>query len=124
MKSKIGYRETSSAMIIFSLAPSVALLVGTNSVHLGSGAVLNCALCFLISIILLFSLKLYLKKFHSLCITDALAQSFGTLVSWMISLIFVLQVFFLAVFCVSYLSKNIFSLVSGNFETDHIRLMF
>ncbi len=124
MNTHIGKKETSAATIIFSLIPAFSVLIGTNSVLLGSGALINCVICYLISLVLMLPLKLYFRKVSNPCLVDSSAEIFGKFFSWCITLVFVCLIFFLAVFSVSSLSQTISSLNTGKLKADHIRAAF
>ncbi len=124
MNTRIGQKETSASIIIFSLTPAFFALIGTNSVLLGSGSLINCAICYLISLIFLFPLKLYFRKFSNPCLVDSSEEKFGKFFSWCITLLFVCLIFLLAIFSISSLSETISTLNTGKIKTDHIRAVF
>ncbi len=121
MNFRIGKKETSSAIIIFSITPAFSALVGTNSVALGTGALINCALCFFISLVLLLTFKRYFKRCSGMAIVDACEEKIGKVFSWFVTLVISCLVFSLAIFSVSTLSKSIFSISTGKIKAQHIR---
>jgi len=124
MNSKIGSRETSAAIIIFSLSPVIPVLVGGTSSILGTGAWINCLFCFALSLLLLLSVKLYFSVCPNQNIIDSCTQCFGNVASAMVAIVFLGLIFASVVFGVSFYSSDISSLTLGAVDSLSSRLLF
>ncbi len=124
MNSKIGSRETSAAIVIFSLSPVIPVLIGGTSSILGTGAWINCLFCFALSLLLLLSAKLYFSVCPNQNIIDSCADALGNVVSALVGIVFLSLVFASAVFSVSFYSSDVSSLTLGAVGAGSARLLF
>lgn len=124
MKQKTGITETSSAIVIFSLSPTLLVLIGENSALLGSGAWINCLICFGISLIMLLTLKWYFSVCPDKSIIDSSAEALGTFPSFIIAIVFLILIFAAGAFSVSIFSNQISSLTLGSVSFEHCRVLF
>lgn len=124
MNSKIGSRETSAAIVIFSISPVIPVLVGGVSSILGTGAWINCLYCFALSLLLLLAVKLYFSVCPNQNIIDSCADSFGKIASVLVGIVFCALIFASAVCSVSFYSSDISSLALGAVSARIARLLF
>ncbi len=123
MNFKIGYRETASALIIFSLTPALVFLVGRNSISLGSGAWINCIICFVISLILLPVCKMYLSYFGGKNIIQSLSGEYGKTVAFIALLLFIILIFASSALSLGAYTDRIMSLTLNQYESHRIALI-
>lgn len=88
MKSYAGEREMTSLSIIYSLIPILAVLAGTEANLMAGGAVVNAALCFLITLLMLKPVKKYFVIWGNISIADAMKDTFGSSVAYIVCMSF------------------------------------
>lgn len=121
LNNKIGYREASALTVIFSICPLLMFIIDKTYNISGSFSIVNFVVCFLVSCISVYSIKLYEKIFNKKSILDA---AYTTLPKYMYVFfaIFSVCIIFLYTCVVFSRFNNVIELGSEKFKNEDIAL--